>query len=252
MTENKKNILRQVAVKILIKDIFQAEYVQEEEENKSNYLLTSKNEKIYRVNLIAIVVNKEKIGSITNLLVDDGTSGIIVRSFEETRYVEELDIGDVLVVIGKIRIYNKEKYLAPEIIKKTSPDWLKVRSLELQSNKKDQIIDEKDQIIGDEIDNLVEKVKKIDLKLIKKVEMVIPNEINKIDKINEEVNEDLSLSLLPAEKIIKLIKELDKGDGVLIEEIIEKSDLEETEQLLEIMMKRGDIFQNNPGKIKVL
>ena len=249
MIENKKNILRQVAVKILIKGIFQAEYVQEKDEDKSNYLLTSKSEKIYRVNLIAIVVDKEKIGSITNLLVDDGTSEMIVRSFEENKHVEELDIGDAVLVIGKIRIYNKEKYLAPEIIKKTSPDWLKIRFLELQSNKNDQIID-------DEMYNLVEKVKKNDVKVIKKVEVVIQDEINKVNKISEEVkfgeDEDLSLSLLPAEKIIKLIKELDKGEGVLIEEIIEKSDLEKTEQLLEIMIKKGDIFQNNPGKIKVL
>ena len=49
-----------------------------------------------------------------------------------------------------------------------------------------------------------------------------------------------------------LIKNLDTGEGAGIEELIEKSPLEQTEELLERMMKNGDVFQNMPGRVKVL
>ena len=50
---------------------------------------------------------------------------------------------------------------------------------------------------------------------------------------------------------LPLIKELDPGEGVPIEVIIEKSDLEDAEKLLKKMLEKGDIFQNQPGKVKI-
>ena len=38
----------------------------------------------------------------------------------------------------------------------------------------------------------------------------------------------------------------------MIEELISKSMLNDTEQLIEKMLENGDIYQNLPGKIKVL
>jgi len=58
--------------------------------------------------------------------------------------------------------------------------------------------------------------------------------------------------VLPVEKVMNLIKELDKGQGVLIEELIERSPLKETEVLLTKMLEKGEIFQNAPGKVKML
>ena len=58
--------------------------------------------------------------------------------------------------------------------------------------------------------------------------------------------------ILPAEKMMSLIKELDRGQGVLIEELIEKSPLKETELLITKMLENGEIFQNAPGKVKIL
>ena len=86
------------------------------------------------------------------------------------------------------------------------------------------------------------KKKKHEFKDEKKQEIKKEKEV---DSLN--VEEDL-----PIQKIIHLITELDKGDGVFIEEIIEKSTLNETEKLIQNMLENGDIFQNYPGKIKVL
>jgi len=52
-------------------------------------------------------------------------------------------------------------------------------------------------------------------------------------------------------KIVKLIKELDKGEGVSIEEISSK-DIEDIDKRIDILLKEGDIFEIKPGKLKVL
>ena len=57
---------------------------------------------------------------------------------------------------------------------------------------------------------------------------------------------------IPFQKLVRLIKELDQGDGVAIENLLEKSSLDHTEQYIQQMLERGDIFQVRPGKIKVL
>ena len=129
----KNNYFRQPAIKTTIGEISSGTYVQENED-KSNYILTLKNIKIYRLNLIAIVLNKELQGSITNLLVDDGTGKITLKSFEENKNLNEIEIGNVVLIVGKLRTYNQNKYISPEIIKKIDSQWLKVRAIELKDN----------------------------------------------------------------------------------------------------------------------
>ena len=80
----KNNYFRQPAIKTTIGEIASGKYVQESED-KSNYVLTSKNIKIYRLNLIAIILSKELQGSITNLLVDDGTGKITLNLLKKIK-----------------------------------------------------------------------------------------------------------------------------------------------------------------------
>ena len=75
---------RQIAVKLRISEIKEGDYVMEEGW-KPNYLLTKKGEKVSRVNLMGVVLDKEESGSMFNLVLDDGSGKIIVRSFEEIK-----------------------------------------------------------------------------------------------------------------------------------------------------------------------
>jgi hypothetical protein len=52
--------------------------------------------------------------------------------------------------------------------------------------------------------------------------------------------------------LIPLIKRLDKGGGVLIQDIVEKSSNIHCEQWIEHLIQNGDVFEIMPGKIKVL
>ncbi|MBU0456519.1 MAG: hypothetical protein ABH824_01755 [Nanoarchaeota archaeon] len=267
-TKENKLFIRHPAVKTTIKRLIVGEYVQENDFSP-NYLLTKDDQKIYRLNIMAIIVNKESQGSITNILVEDGTEKIIIRSFEENKNIDGLQIGNVILVIGKLRIYNQEKYISPEIIKKIDISWLKLRLLELDEFKK---LKSKDMIniIKEEKNGEKDKENKINenskiliketIKLQEKNDMIFEKKIEKKTKEENQQNieediieENIEIDkLLPVQKLSKLISELDKGNGVPIEEIIEVSPLEKTEELLEKMLENGDIFQNMPGKVKVL
>lgn len=232
MLPEQKNITdtRFFTVKTTIKELLLSKYL-EGEDQKPNYLLTSEQQKIFRLNILATVVNKEQQGAITNFLVDDGTEKIILRFFEENRISKNITIGDVLLIIGRIRIFRQEKYISPELVKKINPLWLKVRSLELKKSLK-EFIETKEEV-----------------KMNKPIKLERKNNLNSLEENFEEEEEN---SDLPNQKLKELISELDSGSGVFIEEIIEKSPLEKTEQLLEKMLEAGEIFQNIPSKVKVL
>jgi hypothetical protein len=52
--------------------------------------------------------------------------------------------------------------------------------------------------------------------------------------------------------ILDLVKKLDEGRGVPMEEIVQKSMIKEGREIIESLMSRGDVFEVEPGKIKVL
>jgi RPA family protein len=240
--EQTNTFVRFVAVKSTIGRISTYTFVQEDEQN-SNYLQTADGQKIFRLNVIGIIVNKEKQGSITNLLLDDSTGKIILRSFEENKNVRELVVGDMVMVIGRVRVYNQEKYLSAEIIKKMDSMWMKIRRLELK--------EEFNQIELKLVETEPSLLPKIEIKPAITISSAI-NESIEEEIIEEEVQGIQVNPLLPAQKVLLLIKELDTGGGAPIEEIISKSPLNGTEKLLEQMLQKGDIFQNLPGKVKVL
>lgn len=203
---------RHCAIKVSIKELVDGTYVTEQE-NNPNYLRTAAGQILYRVNVVGIILEKKEQGSITTFTLDDGTGTIAARCFEENKNVNVLKIGEAVLLIGKVRMYNQEKYLSPEIIRKISSSWLKVRALEIKKNMENS------------------------------TPISSPLEEGVIEKENRE---------LPLEKLTKLIKELDQGGGAMIEEVISKSHVEGAERWIELMLEKGEIFQNLPGKIKIL
>jgi DNA/RNA endonuclease YhcR with UshA esterase domain len=230
---------RPSALKLSIKDILNGTFIQGENQQAS-YLLLGEH-KAYYIDVAASVVSMEKIGTITNIILDDGTGKIIARSFEENKSVFQTKVGDIVRIIGKLRVYNQERYLSPELIKAIDPLWLKVRSLRLGLEQFPDVSVEagKDIIFSGAGKN-------------DKNNASSQGEVNSKNIKNVLLDDDLDNTLLPVQKLAALIKELDNGDGVLIEEIIEKSQLENSESILKKMIENGEIFQNSPGKVKVL
>lgn len=213
---------RDVAVKVAIQDILGGTFVLEPEQ-ESNYLLSKDNHKLYRINVMATILEKEELGSITNFMADDGSGRIIARFFEKSPRLASITIGDTVLIIGKVRVYNAEKYISPEIIRNADVLWLKVRKLELPQKAAALIANESHP---------------------QAIEPVAAQEA-----IEQEMIEDATF---PAQKVLGIIKKLDQGSGVHIEEIIKESPIPNAESIIEKMIQRGDIFQISPGKVKIL
>jgi RPA family protein len=219
----KPTFVRSVARKSKINQLLQGKFIEGTEEVSSHIL--TQTQKVTRCDVMGSIVHKEQVGNITNLLLDDGSGRIVVRIFEESDQVNKLTIGSTVLIIGKVRMYNRERYISPEIIKPIVPLWLHVRAL---------------QIGGEE----TAAVKKEDVEQEMKQQPVEENTQSEISSTTDKA--------LPQQKMVQLIKELDQGEGALMEEIVGKSHLQNTEKILEDMLEKGDIFQIMPGRVKVL
>jgi len=156
---------------------------------------------IYRVNLIANVIDKfqgENFGVVT---IDDSTGVIEIRDFENG--LKDIEIGDVILVIGIIRIYNEKVYITKEIIKKVHPLWLVARKLELEKIFGLKLNDEDKEIKGIKEEN---KANENDNNL----KNLVLEKIKKLEQEKEEANiEDIYLELdFPIENIKATIEQL--------------------------------------------
>ena len=201
---------RQVAYRVSISDILSGNFTKDE--LSAGYIKLG-NTNISRVNVIATLVHKPEQGSsYYNSLIDDGTGRILLRSFENNDAFSKVDVGDIVLVIGKIREFNGEKYVVPEILKKLDNiGWIGIRNLEFMHNN----------AINDDIKTTDKRT---------------------IEQDNTNLNED----------IYALIKKLDNGYGVSIEDIIKNSDNRKAENIITKLLESGDIFEIKPGKLKVL
>ena len=146
---------RQTAYKIPIKEILQSEYVKQDGWDP-NYILDSFGRKVSKVNIIGVVASKNDSLNFKSISIDDGSGTIEVRSFSEEDPFKDINIGDVVLVIGKPRAFGNEKYLIGEIIKKTSKEQLKIRHLELEVlSKKAKVEESKKSTRSDEVFKII-------------------------------------------------------------------------------------------------
>jgi RPA family protein len=90
--------------------------------------------KVSRVNLVANVIDKysDENKPYVSATLDDSTGQIRVKAFADfTNILSDVNIGDTVLIIGMIRVFNNEIYVTPEIAKVVEPKWGLVRKLEL-------------------------------------------------------------------------------------------------------------------------
>lgn len=188
-----------------------------------NFVKTSFGLQVSRTTLVGTVVEIDE----RSITLDDTTGIITVRSFEEFPAFAEIKAGDFVLVVGKIRKYNDEIYITPEVCTKLETEWNvyfkkqidKVK--ELVANKK--IVQEAPKAEFSDADTVVE-------------EIVVPK--------NNTINY--------FEKVVAFIDTNDKGVGVEKVSILgEFSDIEISD-ILDTLIMEGDIFELKPGMFKVL
>lgn len=172
---------------------------------------------VSRVNIIATVTelyldNERQFASIT---LDDGSAAMRAKSFKENlKIIDGISKGDLVIVIGKIREYQNDIYILPEIIKKL-PDltWALVRKMELTKiHKKTE------------------------------VQQVRIQQVPQVTITN------------PKFKVLHLIHEHEVEAGVPIQSIIQTGTypLDQMRKLIEELISDGEIYENKPNHYKII
>lgn len=214
-------VQRQTAHKLWISDLIRGKYQRDEGEFGLNYILIN-NKKISRVNLIGTFVDiyKNDAESYIVTLLDDGFGAIRCKNWnEDLNLYANVGIGSVVLIIGKIREQNGETYIIPEIVKAVDPIWAKIRNSELKNK------------YGS------------------------PEKIEFNAGVKEpEIIEEIVGSENDKQKILGLIEKNDSLDGIDYDNLILKSGLKEeiVKDIINDLIKQGEIFEPKPGRLKIL
>lgn len=148
---------RNIAYKLRIGDILIGKPVLDGERFS---FLELGNKKIIRVNVLGNVIDKydsEGEKQYSTVTIDDGSGQIKLKSFgDDILLLKNINQGMTVVIIGVLRYWNNEIYIAPEIVKEQDPKYLLIRRLETEKEKskqpdilgRDQIVAVKDKILG--------------------------------------------------------------------------------------------------------
>lgn len=198
-------IKRETAIICAVKDILQGSFVRTEGWAPSYFATDAGN--ISRVNLMGVVVEKEGDG----IVIDDGSGRILLRSFETN--LPEANVGELMLIIGRPRIFNEKKYVVPEIMRKMSPAWAEYRKLQL------------------------ERILRV---------------TTPIRKEKKEVIAEMPQGQNPYQRIVEFIKDLDTGEGADTGEVERRSGFSNAGELISRLIEEGEIFEIRPGRIKIL
>ena len=237
---------RLTAKKVIISEIIKGKFIKKTG-FESSYVLTRLGRRLSRVRVLGVIVDKflspdEKYASIT---IDDSTDTVRCKSFVNVKIFDGLVPGDLVDVFGKLREYNEEVYLMPEIVRKVSANFETMRLLETK-----QILDKQRK----NVENLLELKSKVsNLEDLKRVAVGI-DDVDGILEAQQFVEEEKSAEGKIQEKILSMISQLDKGDGVEYEILLKDSGLKETEVDLSIqeLLESGVCFEPKPGRVKKL
>jgi RPA family protein len=238
-------VKRLPAKKVRIFDLIYGKYFPgEKEKMKESYIVTPFGQKISRVNIIATVIDKflSDDGNYSTITIDDGSEATRVKMFrEKTELIQEVEVGDLVLVVGKLKEYNGEVYINGEIIRKVQePNLENLRRLEILKD----LVEQKK--IVDELKNLKEKMGEEEFEEYAKKKYGIEEEALSFIIKESKVEEDYK------PKIMKIIEGLDEGNGVEIGKILEISNLPENiiEKGIEELLESGVLFEPRPGILK--
>tara|TARA_B100001287_G_scaffold108493_1_gene91414 strand:- start:251 stop:946 length:696 start_codon:yes stop_codon:yes gene_type:complete len=228
-------IKRSTAHRIRLKNIVNSPYEKREGFNPS--VIKFNNLEISRVNVIASIVGKYLTDdqNYCAITLDDGSETIRVKNFgAEVGIIKELNVGDIVRIIGKVKEYNEEKYIAGEISKVLNPNWIIVNEIELSNQKQTTT----DSSTADSINKVIET-------------KTNSSENEEIISISSE-SSDSESSI--KQKILQYLKNNDNGNGVIMDQIMTSLDVssEEVKDSLYELLKVGEIYEPKKGILKIL
>jgi len=116
------------AVRASVADIVNGEYTEDE----GAKVLSPFGVELRRVVLVGLVVNRYSGQGFSSITIDDGSQTIRVKAWrEDASSLEKISSGSLVLVVGKIRKYNEEIHIAPEIVREMNdPNFMTLHTLE--------------------------------------------------------------------------------------------------------------------------
>ncbi len=204
---------RMTAIKVKISDLMSGQWIKKEGMEPS-FVVTKNREKVSRARVLATVVGKfiSEDGNFGSVTLDDGSDTIRAKCFKDLNLLQPVEIGKLVDLIGKVREYNDEIYIIPEIIRNVDdPNLELLRKLEIMHKIKNLEKQPKDTLI---------------------------------EKLPEGDREDLR------KKVLDIIGS--SQDGIEYGKLIEASGTPETEveKVINDLLAEGICYEPTPGKIK--
>ena len=183
-----------------------------------NFVKTPLGEEVSRARILGTVVSKfvTEDGNYASVTIDDGSDTIRLKVFKTTKPLDSLEVGDVVDVIGKVREYEGEIYIIPEVVRKIEdPNFELLRRAELVVKERQLKAGGREEKKSETSGNPAEEDKNI-----------LKNEILKIIESSPE--------------------------GITHSELIEKAKAKETEieEIVDTLLNEGICYEPSPGRIK--
>ncbi len=220
---------------------------------ESNYVLTNMGRRLSRIRLVGLVVDKyvSEEGNYAAITLDDESDTIRCKAFMNMKIFDSVNAGDLVDVVGKVREYNGEIYLMPEIIRKVDPNFEVLRMLEIAKT----ILEQKKLI--SKISSFKSQVADLsEIRVLAKQEGIKPAQLDAVLEAEEVIRASLEQQALAKtesrSKILGVIESMDKGEGVDYNVILRQSGLaeENVDSTIQELLESGTCFEPKPGKIK--
>ncbi len=153
MPETTEQIKRNIAYKLRVGDILNGKVIMDGERFS---FLELGDKRIIRVNVVANIIDKfsSDKSKYISFTIDDASGQIRIKVFgDDIDRFSNIELGNTVMIIGLLRVFNEELYISPEIIVSKDPRYLLVRKLEIEKQmpkpaetNKEQIIALKDKI----------------------------------------------------------------------------------------------------------
>ncbi len=201
------------------------------------------NQRISRVNVVAPVVEKfiKEDRSYAAISLDDGSGKIQVKSWkDDVVLLGSLNVGDLLLVVGKVKDFNNNLFLVPEVVRKLdNPLWAKLRKLELIK------------LHGEAKVNYLEEQSLEEAPSVKTEDEFVAIVEEKVMNAGEK-NSDAPAN--KRQRLLNSIENLDTNNGADQEIVITSSGVEreEAQKIIQNLLKEGEVFELHPGKLRTI
>ncbi len=255
MTEQRKRL---VAIRCRVADILAGRYIKKDDLSPG-YVITPFGLILSKVRINGIVsrvyVNDDKTYGF--MTVEDGTGSIRVKFFNEmTKMLSDVNKGDWVQVVGRIREYNDEKYLVVDGLVRHD-DVMKIMLARMDLIKAMKEFAEKRKILKNLMKHSADFEEFVRLAEGKSINRDVAEGVWQAENLEKEEGETKKEELEKEEAkdlVMRVIKENDEGEGVDYSIIIQKTGISENviENVIDELLAEGTCYEPKPGKIKLV